>query len=102
MGTASWWRNGVSEAGSDWTTFRLLNLGSADQVEDALIQAKFSQAEWRLSRRSVNGPCCCPTIAATCTPILIMRATWMVPKRPRSQDPSCGSIASATHKIMTN
>ena len=26
---------GVSEAGSDWTTFRLLNLVSADQVEDA-------------------------------------------------------------------
>ena len=37
---------GVSEAGSDWTTFRLLNLGSGDQVEDALIQTKFSQAEW--------------------------------------------------------
>ena len=37
---------GVSEAGSDWTTFRLLNLASGDEVDDALIQTKFSQAEW--------------------------------------------------------
>ena len=43
---------GVCEAGSDWTTFRLLNLASADQVEDALIQTKFSQAEWLPDHRS--------------------------------------------------
>lgn len=43
---------GVSEAGSDWTTFRLLDLASADQVEDALIQTKFSQAEWLPDHRS--------------------------------------------------
>ena len=37
---------GVSEAGSDWTTFRLLRLATGDLVDDALIQTKFSQAEW--------------------------------------------------------
>ena len=44
---------GVSEAGSDWTTFRLLSLAAAgDQVDDALIQTKFSQAEWLPDHRS--------------------------------------------------
>jgi prolyl oligopeptidase len=37
---------GISEAGSDWTTFRLLHVASGDEVDDALIQTKFSQAEW--------------------------------------------------------
>src|SRR5215207_8590407 len=37
---------GVSEAGSDWTTFRLLNVATGDAVDDALIQTKFSRAEW--------------------------------------------------------
>jgi prolyl oligopeptidase len=37
---------GVSEAGSDWTTFRLMSLASGEPVDDALIQTKFSQAEW--------------------------------------------------------
>jgi prolyl oligopeptidase len=37
---------GVSEAGSDWSTFRLLNLATGAEVDDALIQTKFSQAEW--------------------------------------------------------
>ena len=37
---------GVSEAGSDWSTFRLLNLVTGEEVDDALIQTKFSQAEW--------------------------------------------------------
>jgi prolyl oligopeptidase len=37
---------GVSEAGSDWATFRLMNLATGDEVDDALIQTKFSQAEW--------------------------------------------------------
>jgi prolyl oligopeptidase len=37
---------GVSEAGSDWTTFRLLRVAAGDAVDDALIQTKFSQAEW--------------------------------------------------------
>ncbi len=37
---------GVSEAGSDWTTFRLLSIASGDSVDDASIQTKFSEAEW--------------------------------------------------------
>jgi prolyl oligopeptidase len=43
---------GVSEAGSDWTTFRLLSLATGDEVHDALIQTKFSQAEWLPDHRS--------------------------------------------------
>ena len=43
---------GVSEAGSDWTMFRLLHLATGDQVDDALIQTKFSQAEWLPDHRS--------------------------------------------------
>lgn len=43
---------GRSEAGSDWTTFRLLDLASGDPVDDALIQTKFSQAEWLPDHRS--------------------------------------------------
>jgi len=43
---------GVSEAGSDWSTFRLLSLASGDEVEDALIQTKFSEAEWLPDHRS--------------------------------------------------
>ena len=43
---------GVSEAGSDWATFRLLNLATGDEVDDALIQTKFSQAEWLPDHRS--------------------------------------------------
>ncbi|HEX3206350.1 MAG TPA: S9 family peptidase, partial [Propionibacteriaceae bacterium] len=43
---------GVSEAGSDWTTFRLLSLTTGDDVDDALIQTKFSQAEWLPDHRS--------------------------------------------------
>jgi prolyl oligopeptidase len=43
---------GVSEAGSDWTTFRLLSLTSGEEVDDVLIQTKFSQAEWLPDHRS--------------------------------------------------
>jgi prolyl oligopeptidase len=43
---------GVSEAGSDWTTFRLLSLTTGDDVDDALIQTKFSHAEWLPDHRS--------------------------------------------------
>ncbi len=43
---------GVSEAGSDWSTFRLLSLASGEEVDDALIQTKFSQAEWLPDHRS--------------------------------------------------
>jgi prolyl oligopeptidase len=43
---------GVSEAGSDWTTFRLLNLASGAGVQDAVVQTKFSQAEWLPDHRS--------------------------------------------------
>jgi prolyl oligopeptidase len=43
---------GVSEAGSDWTTFRLLSLASGDQVDDVPVQTKFSEAEWLPDHRS--------------------------------------------------
>ena len=43
---------GVSEAGSDWATFQLLSLATGDAVDDALIQTKFSQAEWLPDDRS--------------------------------------------------
>ena len=43
---------GISEAGSDWSTFRLLNLTTGEEVGDALIQTKFSQAEWLPDHRS--------------------------------------------------
>ena len=43
---------GVSEAGSDWTTFRLLSLPTGNKVDDARIQTKFSQAEWLPDHRS--------------------------------------------------
>jgi prolyl oligopeptidase len=43
---------GVSEAGSDWTRFRLLRLATGDAVDDALIETKFSQAEWLPDHRS--------------------------------------------------
>ena len=34
--------HGVSEAGSDWTTFRLLDLATGEPVDDAPIQTEFS------------------------------------------------------------
>jgi prolyl oligopeptidase len=43
---------GVSEAGSDWTIFRLLSPASGDQVDDAPVQTKFSEAEWLPDHRS--------------------------------------------------
>jgi prolyl oligopeptidase len=43
---------GLSEAGSDWTTFRLLDLTSGDRVDDALIITKFSEAAWLPDHRS--------------------------------------------------
>ena len=43
---------GVSEAGSDWTTFQLVRLATGEAVADALIQTKFSQAEWLPNHRS--------------------------------------------------
>jgi prolyl oligopeptidase len=43
---------GMSEAGSDWTTFRLLALATGELVEDAPIQTKFSEAEWLPDHRS--------------------------------------------------
>jgi prolyl oligopeptidase len=82
---------GVSEAGSDWTTFRLLNLASADQVEDALIQTKFSQAEWLPDHRCY-----------VCTHFDHEGHVDGTQTAALSGHPSCGSIASATHQIMTN
>jgi prolyl oligopeptidase len=43
---------GVSEAGSDWTIFRLLSLAGGDRVDDAPVQTKFSGAEWLPDHRS--------------------------------------------------
>jgi prolyl oligopeptidase len=43
---------GVSEAGSDWATFRLLDLDSGSDIDDAPIKTKFSQAEWLPDHRS--------------------------------------------------
>jgi prolyl oligopeptidase len=37
---------GVSEGGSDWETFHLLDVATGQPVEDAPIQTKFSAAEW--------------------------------------------------------
>ena len=37
---------GVSDGGSDWETFHLLDPATGQPVEDAPIQTKFSQAEW--------------------------------------------------------
>ena len=37
---------GVSDAGSDWATFHLLELASGHPVADVAIQTKFSSAEW--------------------------------------------------------
>jgi len=43
---------GVSEAGSDWATFRLLDLDSGSDIDDAPIKTKFSPAEWLPDHRS--------------------------------------------------
>lgn len=37
---------GVSEGGSDWHTFRLLDVDSGAEVEDVGVQTKFSEATW--------------------------------------------------------
>jgi len=36
----------LSEGGSDWQTFVLLDLASGEQVDDAVIQTKFSEPTW--------------------------------------------------------
>jgi len=43
---------GHSEGGSDWETFVLLDLASGEQVADAVIQTKFSEATWLPDSRS--------------------------------------------------
>lgn len=37
---------GINESGSDWTTFRLLDIATGDPVDDVVTEAKFSQATW--------------------------------------------------------
>lgn len=37
---------GVNESGSDWITFRLLEVATGDEVDDIVNQAKFCQATW--------------------------------------------------------
>jgi prolyl oligopeptidase len=42
----------VSEAGSDWQTFRLLDLATGERVDDAVIQTKFAWPTWLPDSRS--------------------------------------------------
>ncbi|WP_328998936.1 prolyl oligopeptidase family serine peptidase [Kribbella sp. NBC_00709] len=37
---------GINESGSDWTTFRLLDIATGTPVEDVVSQAKFCEAVW--------------------------------------------------------
>ncbi|ONI69631.1 S9 family peptidase [Kribbella sp. ALI-6-A] len=37
---------GVNESGSDWVTFRLLEIATGDPVDDVVREAKFSEATW--------------------------------------------------------
>ncbi|MET9311247.1 prolyl oligopeptidase family serine peptidase [Kribbella sp. NPDC003505] len=37
---------GVNESGSDWTTFRLLDIASGSPVDDQVSEAKFCEATW--------------------------------------------------------
>ncbi|RZU11942.1 prolyl oligopeptidase [Kribbella rubisoli] len=37
---------GINESGSDWTTFRLLDIATGKQVEDVVSEAKFCEAVW--------------------------------------------------------
>ncbi len=43
---------GVTEGGSDWTTFRLVDLPDGESVADVPIQTKFSLPEWLPDSRS--------------------------------------------------
>ena len=43
---------GISEGGSDWETFQLLDLGSGERRDDVPIKTKFSAAEWLPDGRS--------------------------------------------------
>ncbi|HET6741241.1 MAG TPA: prolyl oligopeptidase family serine peptidase [Kribbella sp.] len=37
---------GINESGSDWTTFRLLDMATGAPVDDVVTEAKFSEATW--------------------------------------------------------
>ncbi|WP_405057975.1 prolyl oligopeptidase family serine peptidase [Kribbella sp. NBC_01505] len=37
---------GINESGSDWTTFRLLDIATGDPVNDVVTEAKFCEATW--------------------------------------------------------
>ena len=37
---------GINESGSDWTTFRLLDIATGTPVDDAVTEAKFCEATW--------------------------------------------------------
>ncbi|MFC6156659.1 prolyl oligopeptidase family serine peptidase [Kribbella jiaozuonensis] len=37
---------GINESGSDWTTFRLLDIATGKQVDDVVSEAKFCEAVW--------------------------------------------------------
>ena len=37
---------GINESGSDWTTFRLLEIATGEAVDDVVTEAKFSEAVW--------------------------------------------------------
>src|SRR6266536_5098548 len=37
---------GINESGSDWTTFRLLDISTGTPVDDLVTEAKFCEATW--------------------------------------------------------
>ncbi|GAA0616006.1 S9 family peptidase [Kribbella sandramycini] len=37
---------GINESGSDWTSFRLLDIATGEPVDDVVTEAKFSEATW--------------------------------------------------------
>ncbi|TDD30266.1 S9 family peptidase, partial [Kribbella turkmenica] len=37
---------GINESGSDWTTFRLLDIATGTPVDDTVTEAKFCEAAW--------------------------------------------------------
>jgi len=43
---------GISEGGSDWHTFHLLDVDSGEEVPDAAVQTKFSEVVWLPDGRS--------------------------------------------------
>ncbi|GAB2657780.1 prolyl oligopeptidase family serine peptidase [Kribbella swartbergensis] len=43
---AKYFAYGINESGSDWTTFRLLDIATGTSVDDVVTEAKFCEATW--------------------------------------------------------